>query len=320
MSAAANAKEAVQKAVKDAGEKAKKFYNAHQTACIATGAVVGAVVAAKTGSLIYRVARRAKINAELRALEEDIVHLFIHPRWSHGPNFFPQCVKVETFLRLAKIPYMVHFTNDVSMSPNSRLPFIVHNGTVLADGEFIIQYLCEQYHVSMDDNLTPQEQAKGQMVRRMVETSINYGLNRTTFVDYPRYMADMFSKEYALEPVMSNILVRGMRNATIKVLNAVGYGDLSQDQYEMEFLRDMQSLEAFLQSKPFLLGNAPSTYDCSVYAWLQVAGEMGPNGPALSFLTSSKTLRDYINRMTRLSFPDIDDLMTPYETQKFTPA
>lgn len=308
------------KAYEQACAKAKEFYNKHQKYCIAATAIAGGYVAYKSARLAYQIGYRASVNATFRSLEEDIVHVFVHPRWSHGPNFFPHCVKVETFLRLAKIPYVVHFTNDVDMSPNGRLPFIVHNGTVLADGEFIIQYLTEQYGVSMDDKLTEQEHARGLMVRRMVETSINYGLNRTTFVDYPRYMADMFSKEYALEPVMANVLVRGMRNATIRVLNAVGYGDLSQEQYEMEFLRDMQSLEAFLQSRPYLFGNSPSSYDCSVYAWLQVAGEMGPNGSALSFLTSSRTMRDYINRMTRLAFPDIDDLQTPYETQKFVPA
>ncbi|CAD2219807.1 hypothetical protein AGDE_01820 [Angomonas deanei] len=301
-------------------EKVKQFYKEHQTACIAGGSVVGGVVALKTIGLLYRVAHRRQVNATFRALEEDIVHLYIHPRWSHGPNFFPHCVKVETFLRLAKIPYVVHFTNEVSLSPNGRLPFIVHNGTVLSDGEFIIQYLTEQFNVSMDDRLTSQEHAKGLMVRRMVETSINYGLNRTTFVDYPKYMSDMFSKEYLLEPVMAGLLVRGMRKATIRVLNAVGYGDLSQEQYEVEFLRDMQSLEAFLSAGPFLFGNVPSTYDCSVYAWLQVAGEMGPNGAALSYLTSSKTLRDYINRVTKLAFPDIDDLQAPFETQRFIPA
>ncbi|EPY34675.1 hypothetical protein STCU_01427 [Strigomonas culicis] len=312
----AQAKEVAAKAA----EKSKAFYQAHKKACLAVGSVVGGCVVVKTGGLLYRVARNRSLNATFRALEEDLVHLFVHPRWSHGPNFFPHCVKVEAFLRLAKIPYMVHFTNDTSMSPNGRLPFIVHNGTVLADGEFIIQYLCEQFNVSLDDRLTPQEHARGLMVRRMVETSINYGLNRSTFVDYPKYMADMFSKEYLLPPVMASVLVSGMRKATIRVLNAVGYGDLGQEQYETEFLRDMQSLEAFLAAGPFLFGNAPSTYDCSVYAWLQVAGEMGPNGAALSYLTSSKVLRDYINRMTRLAFPDIDDLQAPFETQKFIPA
>lgn len=312
--------EQIKAAAAEAAAKAKTFYGEHKTACNVAIVAVGSYVALKTASLAYSVGRRAYVNQGFAKLEEDIVHLFIHPRWSHGPSFFPHCVKVETFLRLAKIPYVVHFTNDVSISPNNRLPFIVHNGTVLADGEFIIQYLTEQFNVQIDDSLTSQEHAKGLMIRRMVETSINYGLNRTTFVDYPRYMADMFSKEYQLEPVMSNILVRGMRSATIKVLNAVGYGDLSQEQYEMEFLRDIQSLESFLQNKPFLFGSSPSSYDCSVYAWMQVAGEMGPNGAALSFLTSSKTLRDYINRMTRLAFPDIDDLQTPYETQKFIPA
>lgn len=311
-------------AIKSAAERTSKSvrhtYRRHRTACLVAAGAVGTYATLKTMWLMYGVWAKAKTNKMFRALEVGMVHLFIHPRWSHGPNLFPHCVKVECFLRLAKIPYVAHFTNEVSMSPNGRLPFIVHNGTVLADGEFIIQYLTETLGVTMNNGLSAQDHARGLMVRRMVETSINYGLNRTTFVDYPRYMADMFSKEYALEPIMSSILVRGMRNATIRVLNAVGYSTLSQGQYEGEFMRDVQSLETFLQDKEFLFGAQPTTYDCSVYAWLQVALEFGPNGNGLTYLYNSVPLRNYVDRMSKLAFPDFSELRTAKATQRYITA
>lgn len=300
--------------------RAKEFYLQHRRACIAAAAITGSYVAGKTLLLLYRVSNQARANAMFRQLEAGVVHLFIHPRWSHGPNLFSHCVKVECFLRVAGIPYVAHFTNDSSLSPNGRLPFIVLNGTVLGESESIVQFLSEAMRVSIDAHLTPQDHAKGLMVRRMVETSINYGLNRTTFVDYPRYMADMFSKEYALEPIMSSILVRGMRNATLRVLNAVGHGTLSQDQYEVEFLRDLQSLETLLGGQKCLFGSTPTTYDCSIYAWLQVAIEFGPNGMALTYLTNSTILRGYVDSMTQIAFPDFNELRTAKEVQFFLTA
>ncbi|KPI89198.1 hypothetical protein ABL78_1691 [Leptomonas seymouri] len=307
-------------AAESVSKSLRRTYRHHRKACLITAGVLGTYATMKTMWLVHGVWVKASTNRMFRSLEAGVVHLFLHPRWSHGPNLFPHCVKVECFLRLAKIPYVAHFTNDARMSPNGRLPFIVHNSTVLADGEFIIQYLTETLAVTMNSALTAKDHARGLMVRRMVETSINYGLNRTTFVDYPRYMADMFSKEYALEPILSNVLVRGMRNATIRVLNAVGYGTLSQGQYEEEFMRDVQSLETFLQDRDFLFGSTPTSYDCSVYAWLQVALEFGPNGNGLTYLYNSAPLRNYVHRMSKLAFPDFSELRTAKETQRFITA
>lgn len=320
----------VQSAAKGAGEKLQSFYENNKKLCLAAAAIVGGIATLKTASICYNIVRRARINAYFRTLEEDIVHVFMHHRWSHGPNFFPQCVKIETFLRVARIPYVVHFTDDASLSPNGRLPFVLHNHTVLADGEFILQYLTETFNVSIDNHLNSTEHAQGLMMKRMVETSINYGFNRTIFVDFSKILVNMFSVEFNLQPVVATVLVRNMRTNTINVLNAVGYGDLSQEQYELEFLRDLQSLETFLKKNStaganaengtFLFGEAPTSYDCSLYAWLQVAGEMGPHGPGLSFLTSSKVLRGFINKMNKVAFPDLDSLQCQYETQRFIPA
>lgn len=39
------------------------------------------------------------------------VHLFMQPRWALSPNVAPDCTKLETYLRLKKIPYAVHVVN-----------------------------------------------------------------------------------------------------------------------------------------------------------------------------------------------------------------
>lgn len=318
-----------QDAAKALGTRAKAFYDQNRKLCLTAAAVVGGYATYRTATLCLSLVRQSRNKSYFRSLEEDIVHLFVHRRWSHGPNFFPQCVKIETFLRVAKIPYVVHFTDDSTLSPNARLPFIVHNAVVVSDGEFIVHYLIEAFAVTVDSHLTPTEHAKGLMMRRMVETSINYGLNRTLFVDHSKIIVNMFSVEFALQPVVAAMIVRGMRSNTIKVLNAVGYGDFSQEQYQLEFLRDLQSLETFIKSSnssaddeggALLFGAEPTSYDCSVFAWLQVAGEMGVHGPGLSFLSESKTLRGFVARMTKAAFPDFDCLQTPYDTQRFIPA
>lgn len=105
------------------------------------------------------------------------------------------------------------------------------------------------------------------LIRRLVELSLNYGLNRCTFVDHPKLMADMFAKEYHLDPIIATMLVNGMRSATIEALNGCMYGNLSNEVYETELLRDVQAVETLLRDGgEFICGHHPSTYDCSLYA------------------------------------------------------
>lgn len=301
-------------------EKIIGFYRQHRRTCLVAATIAGAVTTARTLALLFHVVHHARVNAFFRSLEPNLVHLFIHRRWSRGPSVLPHCLKVEAFLRLNRIPYMVHFRDNADDSPNRQLPFIVYNGTVVADSQLILQYLTESLYLGhADETLSAAEHAKGRMLRHVVETSLNYGLNRTTLVGSPKYMAHMFSKEYNLSSVKATVLVRNMRRSTMKVLEATGYAALSQEQYEAQFLRDLQGLEVVLQETPFLLGDHPTSYDCSAYAWLQIASEIGAHGPAPSFLTTSHPLLQYINRMTQLCFPDVCSLVREGEPQTIIP-
>ncbi|RNF02793.1 uncharacterized protein Tco025E_08329 [Trypanosoma conorhini] len=291
----------------------------HPRSLAATLTVVGGYLAFKGAALMLSHRLRARMLVNLNKLEKDMVHLFLHHRWSHGPNLFPQCVKLETFLRLAKIPYTAHFTSDASLSPTGRLPFIVYNGTVIGDAELCIKFLNETFKVGMNDGLTPEDHAIGHITRRMVETSLNYGLHRSILVDRPELMQQMFVKEYLVHPRPARRLVNSMRRQVIKALTAVGYNTLSKEQYPQEFLHEVQSLETLLSEKPFLLGDKPTSYDCTVYGWMHVAREMGPHGPAIRYLRKSKVLNDYLLRMKKLAFPDIHELGTSAESQKFVP-
>ncbi|EKF39539.1 hypothetical protein MOQ_000230 [Trypanosoma cruzi marinkellei] len=295
------------------------IWKKHPRPIMATATVMSGYLVFKGAALMISCHMRKKLLATLKNLEKDTVHLFVHHRWSHGPNFFPHCVKIETFLRLEKIAYTVHFTSDASLSPTGRLPFIVYNGTIVGDSGPCMEYLKETLHLSLDNSLTPEDHAIGHITRRMVETSLNYGLQRSTLVDRPGLMQQMFIKEYLVEPKMARRLVRSMRFKLVKALNTLGYNTLSEDQYPQEFLHEVQSLETLLSTKPFLLGNTPTSYDCTVYAWLHVAWEIGPHGPAIKYLRKSNILSEYITRMKNLAFPDINELGTSSESQKFIP-
>jgi len=306
-------------------ERARALHRRHAVACTVAGIAAGAIIALRSIRLGLHVLREARTQRYLSSLQpDDCVHLFIHPRWSHGPNFFPHCLKVEAFLRLARVPYVVHQTHDVSLSPNGKLPFMVLRGVVLAEGDSMVQYLTEELELKVDHSITRQDHSRGWMLQRMIETSFNYGLYRTTFVDRPRFMMHVLGKEFGLQPSLANVLVRKMRQAIITILNATGFGDLTEDQYELEFLRDVQAVEALLRQDKgghlFVLGPDMTSYDCSVYAWLHIARELSAaGGPALNFVAASGAIRDYLQRVETRLFPDLTAILSSGDhVQTFT--
>jgi glutathione S-transferase len=59
-----------------------------------------------------------------------------------GRNVSPFALKLETWLRLAGLPYELVPTRNPGQGPKGKLPFIVDDdGTVVADSSLIIEHL-----------------------------------------------------------------------------------------------------------------------------------------------------------------------------------
>ncbi|CUG90869.1 glutathione S-transferase, putative [Bodo saltans] len=268
-------------------------------------AVVGIVAVKVIARVASRTIAKRRHAAELAKLEKNVIHLFSFPRWSGGPNFSTPCFRIEAFLRLAKLPYRIHFTMDAAKSPTERLPYIVYNDTILADSEFISQFLTKEMKLQVDSHLTPKDHALGLATKRLVEGSLQFGSARIMNVDNPAFVAALYSAELGVPLFVAKFFVRGMRKSYIKLLNTVGHGDLTDAQFKSEMIRDYKALEALIGDKPFLLGDRPSSYDCSLYANLQFFIALGLKTPEFDYLRSSAVLAPYVQRLDKILFPDM---------------
>jgi len=57
------------------------------------------------------------------------------------PNASPFCMKLETYLRMAGLPYETVNDGNVLKAPKGKLPWIDDDGTRVADSSFIIEHL-----------------------------------------------------------------------------------------------------------------------------------------------------------------------------------
>lgn len=94
-----------------------------------------------------------------------ILHQFPPTNLVASPS--PPCLKLETFLRMTRIPYENEY--GLKFSKKGKIPWIEFNGQEIADSNFCIQFLKREFKVDIDSHLTNTEKAIAHSIRTMLE-------------------------------------------------------------------------------------------------------------------------------------------------------
>jgi glutathione S-transferase len=214
-------------------------------------------------------------------------------------DFSPFGLKVKTYLRMVDLPYVPKM-GDPRTAPTKKIPFIDDGGTIVGDSGLIIRYLKTKYGDTLDKDLTAEQHALGHVVRRTLEESAYFvGL-------YARWLEDEHWPEVQkllvplLPPVVGGILANGpIRGGVRKQAFAQGVGRHAKDDVYAIGCADVDAVAALLGDKPFLLGDAPSSYDATVYAFAQNSRVFPPSGPLSQRIKSHPSFVAYLDRMEK---------------------
>ena len=88
-----------------------------------------------------------------------MIKLHQFPRFFGLPNASPFCVKVECWLRMTDMEYHNVWVTNPSSLPKGKAPVIEHDGRLIADSTFIIEYLREHFSPHLDAHLSAREHA-----------------------------------------------------------------------------------------------------------------------------------------------------------------
>ena len=92
-----------------------------------------------------------------RKARNGVVLLHQMPPNNRVLNVSPFCLKLEAYLRMCKIPYESDYS--FKMSIKGKVPWIEYNGSPVADSNFIVPFLNEEFSVDPDDHLSAVEKA-----------------------------------------------------------------------------------------------------------------------------------------------------------------
>jgi len=186
--------------------------------------------------------------------------------WGY-PNASPFSCKLETFLRMAKIPYEI--VPSIFDGPTGKVPWIERNGVKMFDSQIIMETLMTETPDFQDAHLTPQERGLALAVNRMLSehTVATLGYWRNVVCVKESMREYLFDKSVYTWPL--DVLVPWMvRRATSAKLKAKGLLDHKYDQIIQIGCKDLRALSDILGNRPFLFGDRPCSADAAAFGIL----------------------------------------------------
>ena len=192
----------------------------------------------------------------------------MRPAWGL-PSPSPFCLKLETWLRIAGIPYQAISLDKPPQSKTGKVPYLLlDGGGTLADSAVIIRTLARERGIDPDGGHTPGDKARGHAILRLVEDGLYFAAAWERWMlpaCYPITRDAYFGTLPAPLRALFAALVRRRMKAA---LHAQGILRYETGEIAARGAADVQALSALLGEREFFLGERPGVVDASVYGAL----------------------------------------------------
>jgi glutathione S-transferase len=232
------------------------------------------------------------------------IKLFQFPRLFGIPNLSPFCCKLETWLRIAGLPYEVVDTPNPRKGPKGKLPFIEEGGVRIPDTSRIIEHLAKTRGVDPDAHLDPGQRALALLVQRTLEEHYAFVLAYTHLVsdEGMRHAGARFASLPALaRPLVARLLRWNVKS----ILWKQGMLRHSPDEIVEAAVRDWQAVLAFKSAGPFFFGDRPSGTDAIVFGALAPTVLTPIETPIRDFLRAQPGCLAYAEAMLARFYPEL---------------
>lgn len=213
-------------------------------------------------------------------------------------------LKLETYLRMADIPYECEYVQRPAASPKATVPWIEDGDVLLADSGFILEYLQKTFGDRLNEGLDPAQLANAHAVRRMFEE------NLARIIGYTRWLMDENwpeTRDIAFgemeEPWKSDISAKA-REKIREDMVLHGIGRHTPDEVQAIGIRDVQAVETLLGDKEFLLDDRPRELDACVFGVLAQYIVPPLKCGISDYARGSAALCAYCDRMLAHYFPE----------------
>ena len=218
------------------------------------------------------------------------------------PDASPFVMKAEMLLKLAGLEYQTT-RKGFSGAPKGKLPFIVDDGTVVADSTLIRLHLERKYGVDFDRGLAARDKGVAWATEKMLEDHLYWVLV------YWRWMNDANfdkgpSKFFDRAPAIIRPLAKWkIRGNVRRNLYCHGLGRHTETEMTAMSDRAFEALSLLLGDNRYLMGDRACGADATAFAF--IAGSLCPlfDSPAHAKARTLPNLIAYRDRMMTEYYP-----------------
>ena len=219
------------------------------------------------------------------------------------PNLSPFCMKVETFLKLAELPYEICWQQGPRGAPLKKLPFIKDGDAVVADSHNILDYLTQRHGADLNRHLSTEQKAVSLAFERLLSDHLYWAMLYSRWVDeagWAQYKPVLFG---ALPALLRSPVAGLVRKTQIKRTRGHGLGTLPSAEIYRQAGEDIDAIAGWLGDKTYFMGDTPSRVDASVYAFIGMSYELPLANPFKHLIAAHPNLVAYCGRMKQRCFP-----------------
>jgi len=183
------------------------------------------------------------------------------------PNPSPFCLKVETWLRMADIPYAVKAWSPMA-APMGKAPFVVVQGEAIADSSTIVRVLTDRFDVTVDHDLDDHARATATLVQRLMEEHLYWALMTNRWVDPAGWRVYQPIIARSMPGPVPSLLAWWARRSAVRAAHSQGLARHPLAEVRRRGIDDLDAVARVLGDQPYLLGDAPRSIDATGYAFL----------------------------------------------------
>lgn len=221
------------------------------------------------------------------------------------PSASPFCLKLESWLRLAGLPYTLMEAHEHQGSSKRALPRVIsESGRTMEGLRRVMLHVRSEARTDPDSWLSTDERVFSQAVGHLYSDWLVPAMVWLGWVQeesWPGLRAICLSQDGENLPAPADPL-RDHLNLRIDEL---AQRENEREKVEELVLREIESLADFLGSKPFFFGDQPSSVDCTLFALMVVSASAPAESPLAQFAQSSYRIGDYVRRMITRLYPEM---------------
>lgn len=238
-----------------------------------------------------------------------MVTLYKYGSLDRIPDLSPFVTKLETYLRMARIPYQPA-GGDHRVAPKQKLPYVAIDGRLLGDSHLIIEHLVTLHGDALgDDRRTPEQRAVARAFRSLLETDFYFVLAYSRWwrdEDFDRYRPALgaYCGTLGLPRLFWPLALAQVRRGMKDQLRQQGVARHTRDEVMAMGCAQLESVATFLGDKPFVLDDRPSALDATAFAMLTGVLWAPFENPLKDFARAQPNLVAYCDRMAAAYWSD----------------